>query len=76
MNIKEFIEHFAEQFDDTAVEVFKPETEFKALDEWTSLTALSIISMIDEEYDVSIGGADIRNAKTIEDLYRVVESKK
>lgn len=76
MNIKEFIEHFAEQFDDTAVDVFKPETEFKALDEWTSLTALSIISMIDEEYDVSIGGADIRNAKTIEDLYRVVESKK
>ena len=76
MNIKEFIEHFAEQFDDTAVEVFKPETEFKALDEWTSLTALSIISMIDEEYDVTIGGADIRNAKTIEDLYRVVESKK
>ena len=76
MDIKEFIEHFAEQFDDTAVEVFKPETEFKALDEWTSLTALSIISMIDEEYDVSIGGADIRNTKTIEDLYRVVESKK
>ena len=76
MNIKEFIEHFAEQFDDTAVEVFKPETEFKALDEWTSLTALSIISMIDEEYDVTIGGADIRNAKTIDDLYRVVESKK
>lgn len=76
MDIKEFIEHFAEQFDDTAVEVFTPETEFKALDEWTSLTALSIISMIDEEYDVTIGGADIRNAKTIEDLYRVVESKK
>lgn len=76
MDIKGFIEHFAEQFDDTAVEVFKPETEFKALDEWTSLTALSIISMIDEEYDVTIGGADIRNAKTIDDLYRVVESKK
>lgn len=76
MDIKEFIEHFAEQFDDTAVEVFKPETEFMALDEWTSLTALSIISMIDEEYDVTIGGADIRNAKTIDDLYRVVESKK
>lgn len=76
MDIKEFIEHFTEQFDDTAAEVFTPETEFKALDEWTSLTALSIISMIDEEYDVTIGGADIRNAKTIEDLYRVVESKK
>lgn len=76
MDIKEFIEHFAEQFDDTAVEVFKPETEFKALDEWTSLMALSIIAMVDEEYDVTIDGADIRNARTIEDLFRIVESKK
>ena len=50
--------------------------EFKNLDEWSSLMALSIISMIDEEYDISIGGSDIRNAKTIEDLYRIVENKK
>lgn len=76
MEIKEFIEHFAEQFDDTAAEVFTPETVFKDLDEWTSLMALSIISMVDEEYDVTIGGADIRNAKTIEDLYKIVASKK
>lgn len=76
MEIKEFIEHFAEQFDYTAAEVFTPETVFKDLDEWTSLMALSIISMVDEEYDVTIGGADIRNAKTIEDLYKVVASKK
>ena len=76
MNINGFIRHFAEQFDDTAAEIFKPETEFKNLDEWSSLMALSIISMIDEEYDISIGGSDIRNAKTIEDLYRIVENKK
>lgn len=76
MNINDFIRHFAEQFDNTAAEIFKPETEFKNLDEWSSLMALSIISMIDEEYDISIGGSDIRNAKTIEDLYRIVENKK
>lgn len=75
MELKEFIEHFAEQFDDTAVEVFKPETEFKLLDEWTSLMALSIIAMVDEEYNVTIGGTDIRNARTIEDLFKIVESK-
>lgn len=76
MNIKEFIDHFSEQFDNTTADMFKPETLFKELDEWTSLTALSIISMIDEEYDVSIGGADIRNANTIKELYKIVESKK
>lgn len=76
MEIKEFIEHFAEQFDDTDAAVFTPETVFKDLDEWSSLMALSIISMVDEEYDVTIGGADIRNSKTIEDLYKIVASKK
>lgn len=76
MNLEEFIEHFAEQFDDTATEVFNPKTEFKELDEWNSLIALSIISMVDEEYEVTVGGADIRNAKTIEDLFKIVERKK
>ena len=49
--------------------------EFKALDEWSSLVALSIIAMVDEEYDVTIKGDDIRNSKTIEDLFNVVASK-
>ena len=61
MKLNEFIENFA--------------TEFKALDEWSSLVALSIIAMVDEEYDVTIKGDDIRNSKTIEDLFNVVASK-
>ena len=75
MEIKDFIENFAEQFDDTDASEFQPDTEFKALDEWSSLTALSIIAMVDEEYDVTIKGDDIRNSETIEDLYNVVKAK-
>ena len=75
MEIKEFIENFAAQFDDTEAEVFTAETNFKELDEWSSLIALSIIAMVDEEYDVTLKGDDIRNAKSIEDLFKVVNSK-
>lgn len=75
MEIKEFIEKFAEQFDDTDASVFTAETEFKNLDEWSSLTALAIIGMVDEEYDVTLKGDDIRNAKTIEDVFNTVKSK-
>lgn len=75
MELKEFIEHFAEQFDDTELSELKPETEFKLLDEWSSLTALSIIAMVDEEYDIAIKGDDIRNSKTIEDLFNAVKAK-
>ena len=75
MDIKEFISNFAEQFDDMDASALTPATEFKALEDWNSLVALSVIAMIDEEYDVTIKGDDIRNANTIEDLYNNVCSK-
>ena len=75
MELNDFIAKFAEQFDDTDVSEFTPETEFKALDEWSSLAALSIIAMIDDEYDITIKGNDIREAETIEDLFNSVKSK-
>ena len=76
MNINDFIEHFAEQFDDTDASEFKAEARFKDLDEWSSLMALNIIAMVDEEYDVTLRGADIENANTSEDLFNTVLSKK
>lgn len=75
MEIKEFIEHFAEQFDDTDPSVFTPETVFHELEEYTSLIALSIIAMVDEEYDVTINGKDMSSAVTIQDLFNTVKSK-
>jgi acyl carrier protein len=76
MDLQEFIEKFAEQFDDTDASEFKADTEFKALDEWSSLSALSIIAMIDDEYDIIIEGDDIRNSETVEDIFNVVKSRK
>lgn len=76
MELNQFIENFAAQFDDTDAEVFTPSTEFRALEEWSSLVALSIIAMVDEEYEVKLKGDDIRSSKTIEDLYNIVKSKK
>lgn len=75
MELKEFIENFANQFDDTDASEIKAETEFRELDEWSSLIALSVIAMVDEEYDIAIKGDDIRNSKTVEDLFNIVNSK-
>ena len=76
MDLNQFIEKFAEQFEDTDPFDIKADTLFHDLDEWSSLTALSIIAMVDEEYDVTLKGDDIKNAKTVEDLYNTVKSKK
>ena len=75
MEIKDFIGNFASQFDDTDVSIFNANTIYKELEEWNSLIALSIMAMIDEEYDVKVKGEDIRNSVTISDLYNVVVSK-
>ena len=76
MELKDFIEKFAEQFDDTDASVFTPETAFRELEEYSSLIALSIIAMIDEEYGVTIGGKEMRSSVTIEDLFNIVKAKK
>ena len=73
--LDEFIADFADQFEDTDASEIKAETEFKDLDEWSSLIALSIIAMVDEEYDVTLKGDDIRNSNTIEDLFNIVKAR-
>lgn len=75
MELKDFIENFANQFDDTDASEIKAETVFKELDEWSSLIALSVIAMVDEEYDITIKGDDIRNSNTVEDLFNAVKAK-
>lgn len=75
MEINEFVENFANQFDETDPSEIKAETVFKELDEWSSLIALSVIAMVDEEYDVTIKGDDIRNSRTVEDLFNAVKAK-
>lgn len=74
--LADFIANFASQFDETEVSLFNADTKFRALEEWSSLTALSIMAMVDEEYHVQLKGDDIRNSQTIEDIFNIVMSKK
>ena len=75
MELKEFIENFAAQFDETESNEITAITIFKDLDEWSSLTALSVIAMADEEYEVVLTGDDIRNSTTVNDLFELVKAK-
>lgn len=75
MELKDFIAYFAEQFDDTDASEITATTVFHDLEEYSSLIALSIIAMVDEEYDVQLKGDDMRSAVTVEDLFNIVKSK-
>ena len=71
-SLEEFIVLFAEQFDETDPEQITAETVFHDLNEWSSLTALSVIAMVDEEFDVALKGEDVKNSITVKDLYQQV----
>ena len=73
--LEEFVALFAEQFDETDADQFTPETDFRDLDEWSSLIGLGIIGMVDEEFGVALKSNDFRQADTIGELYEVVKSK-
>ena len=73
--LEDFILNFAEQFDDTDASEITATTIFRNLEEYSSLIALSIIAMVDEEYDVQLKGDDMRSAITVEDLFNIVKSK-
>ena len=72
MDIKDFIAKFSAQFYETDPAEFKPDTYFKELDEWSSLSVITTIAMIDAEYGVTIDGQIIRQSDTIEDLFKAV----
>jgi acyl carrier protein len=75
MEIVQFIENFATQFDDTDISQFTPQTRFRDLEEWSSLIALSVMAMVDEEYNVKLKGNDMRNSHTIQELFDIVQSQ-
>lgn len=73
--LNEFVQLFAELFDETDASLFTPETEFRELEEWSSLIGLSVIAMVDEEFGVALKANDFRPVKTISDLYQVILEK-
>jgi acyl carrier protein len=75
MNINDFIIYFSEILEETDIKILKPKTRFRDIEEWSSLLTLSVIAMVDEKYHIKLTGDDIRNAKSIEDIFNIVKSK-
>lgn len=69
MDIKEFIEKFAEAIELEDSSILTPETKFRELENWDSLTYLSVIALLDEEFGIQIEMEDFRELLTVQDVY-------
>jgi len=72
----EFIKNFGDQFDDTDVSTFTPSTNFRELEEWSSLNALAVLNMVGKKYSVILKPDEMKVTNTIQELYDLVASKK
>ncbi|CAG9888833.1 putative acyl carrier protein [Bacteroides ovatus] len=75
MELKEFIDSFIEQFDDTEASEITSDTKFKDLDEWSSLIAMGVIALVRTQYGKTVTGKEIRACETVKDLFELVLSK-
>ncbi len=75
MELTDFISKLALAFEDTESNSIKPDAKFRDIEGYSSLVALSIMAVVDEEYNVQLKGDDIRKAITVEDLFNTVNAK-
>lgn len=75
MNIQDFIEKFAEAIDVEASEL-TADTEFRNLEEWDSVAYISVIAMMDEEYDIQIEMPIFKTLKTLGAIAEYIENNK
>jgi acyl carrier protein len=71
---EKFIEKFREALDADSKEI-KLEDRFREYDEWDSLRYLSVIAMIDSEFDVIIETPDFRKIETVGGLIEEIEKR-
>jgi acyl carrier protein len=75
ITLDEFFKRFCDELEDVDLTTIDSSTDFKNIDKWDSLVALSIIAMIDEEFEIRVTGSDLMKSNTIEDLYNLILNK-
>ncbi len=71
MDKNKFLKDFLSGFDEPKTG-YDLNTEFRSIDGWDSLTAMTIISIIDDDYDVIINPDQMNNCNTILDVYNLI----
>ena len=75
MSIEEFISKFEECFEGIEPSTLKTDTEFRNLESWDSLTALTLLAMIDAEFEVAISASELRSCNKVQEIFDLIKTK-
>ena len=76
MEINQFVRNFENAVWGIDPESLNPDTRFREIPQWESLALLCLIAMIDSDYGVQIGGAELKQCETLREIYQLIEDKK
>ena len=72
--MENFIENLKETLEIEDHEITSAD-KFRDYEEWDSLAVLSVLAMINEEYDITIPRDEFDNVQTIAELYELIQGK-
>ena len=75
MSIEQFIEDFENAVEDVDTGSLSAETVFRSLEQWDSLAVLTVIAMVDADYDVRLKAKEFKAVETLVELYALIEAK-
>lgn len=75
MDVNTFTRQFEDSIDGAEPNSLKPETEFRTIENWDSLAVLTILAMIDAEYNVNLTAEEFTACTTIQSVYSLIEKK-
>lgn len=76
MEADQFVRHFENAIEGITPDSLTPDTQYHKIPQWDSLALLCLLAMIDCEYDVQIGGMELKTCDTLRDIHTLVAAKK
>jgi acyl carrier protein len=76
MNIHDLINDIETEFEEIENGTLVPKSSIRDIEGWSSMHALILIALIDNNYDILLTGEELKNALTIQDLYDIILKRK
>lgn len=76
MDANQFVRYFEDAVEGITPESLSPETRYHLIPQWDSLALLCLLAMIDCEYEVQVGGAELKTCETLQDIFNLIVAKK
>ena len=75
MDIQHLIEKIEAEYDELAIGVATPDSNFKELIYWNSMNSLVLVVMVEYEYKVILTETELKNISTIRELAKLITTK-